>query len=194
MWTRWDTVFWAVFHGVHALCDSAAFERGRTDLPERRMPSPLVVKNQVQEPVRDQVMTVHRLRIERADELDDLGIDQEPLPASRFPRLSARYGLKSQQIHVAMRSWARRLRQRLGRRQLMAGFAVSINGWIWVSTEAIVYRRLDPRSIHAQWRDRSSCSSPIRAVCARHITRPRSDEQSCTTWAAVSPICISWRD
>ena len=31
---------------------------------------------------------------------------------------------------------ARRLRQRLGRCQLMAGFAVSINGWIWVSTEA----------------------------------------------------------
>ncbi len=38
--------------------------------------------------------------------------------------------------HSGEGPWARRLRQRLGRRQLMAGFAVSINGWIWVSTEA----------------------------------------------------------
>ena len=37
--------------------------------------------------------------------------------------------------HSGEGPWARRLRQRLGRRQLMAGFAVSINGWIWVSTE-----------------------------------------------------------
>ena len=32
--------------------------------------------------------------------------------------------------------WVRRPWLRLGRRQLMAGFAVSINGGIWVSTEA----------------------------------------------------------
>jgi hypothetical protein len=38
--------------------------------------------------------------------------------------------------HPSEGPWARRLRQRLGRRQLMAGLAVSINGWIWVSTEA----------------------------------------------------------
>ena len=45
--------------------------------------------------------------------------------ASRCPRrCSSRRGTK-----------VPRLRQRLGRRQLMAGFAVSINGWIWVSTE-----------------------------------------------------------
>ncbi len=37
--------------------------------------------------------------------------------------------------HPGEGPWARRLRQRLGCRQLMAGFAVSINGWIWVSTE-----------------------------------------------------------
>ena len=34
----------------------------------------------------------------------------------------------------------RRPRQRLGRRQLMAGFAVSINGGIWVSTEGLGHR------------------------------------------------------
>ena len=39
--------------------------------------------------------------------------------------------------HSGEGPWARRLRQRLGRRQLMAGFAVSINGWIWVSTEGL---------------------------------------------------------
>ena len=37
--------------------------------------------------------------------------------------------------HSGEGPWAHRLRQRLGRRQLMAGSAVSINGWIWVSTE-----------------------------------------------------------
>ena len=37
--------------------------------------------------------------------------------------------------HPGEGPWVRRRRQRLGRRQLMAGFAVSINGWIWVSTE-----------------------------------------------------------
>ena len=47
--------------------------------------------------------------------------------------------------HSGEGPWARRLRQRLGRRQLMGELAVSTNGWIWVSTEAIRRRRQETR-------------------------------------------------
>ena len=52
--------------------------------------------------------------------------------------------------HSGEGPWPYHLRQRLGGRQLMAGFAVSINGWIWVSTEARSTRVEDcrPTSLH----------------------------------------------
>jgi hypothetical protein len=37
--------------------------------------------------MRDQVMTVQRLRIERGNQLDDLQVHQEAFPASRLPGL-----------------------------------------------------------------------------------------------------------
>jgi hypothetical protein len=45
VWARWETAVWAVFHGVHALFACASFERGRTDLTERRVPTPLVIEH-----------------------------------------------------------------------------------------------------------------------------------------------------
>jgi hypothetical protein len=45
VWALWETAFWAVSHGVHALCDGAAFERGRADLTERRVSAPLVIEH-----------------------------------------------------------------------------------------------------------------------------------------------------
>ena len=42
---RWETAFWAVFHGVHALFVRASFECGRTDLAERRMSASLVIEH-----------------------------------------------------------------------------------------------------------------------------------------------------
>ena len=45
MWARWKTALCAVFQGVHTLFARASFVRGRTDLAERRMSTPLVIEH-----------------------------------------------------------------------------------------------------------------------------------------------------
>ena len=44
MWARWETAVCAVSHGVHTLFERSPFVRGRTDLPDRRMPAALVIE------------------------------------------------------------------------------------------------------------------------------------------------------
>ena len=44
MWSRWETAFLAVFHGIHAP-SRALFEFRWTDLAQRRMSAPLVIEH-----------------------------------------------------------------------------------------------------------------------------------------------------
>ena len=44
VWSRWETAFFVVFHGIHAPCRRAFFKFGGTDLTERRMATPLVIQ------------------------------------------------------------------------------------------------------------------------------------------------------